>query len=357
MAGKQVTDLMPVLKLSASFSQDFAQALLLEQVRFIKQKLQDPTDQKYLQDFIQKVYHHAEQITLKDVIQRQSLHEVVQKYAFELNLGADILEFIGFSAQKIHQTATTSAAQFDNFLTDEQFELWLYKFLELQQLRQYLQENLQENSQIKQVSLQLANQILENNTPWLDYFRKLNVRNQSIRGKVLNYLQDQQHSIELKLEQQLATAIRHQIGNIILLPNEELAEIALQLWSEIKTKTLQETFSQFESIDFEEFFILAYETWKHLRQTPNMQKIILNIVDAFYEYFSEYSLQELLHAVSLNQADLFNEAQRFAPFCLAALDENEILDDIISALIAPFYLDENTQKFIENYINQHLNQT
>lgn len=347
---------MPSLKLSPSFSQDFAQALLLEQVHFIKQKLQDPQDQSYIQDFIDKVYNHAEKIYLKDVIQRQSLHEVVQKYAFELNLGADILEFIGFSAQKIHQTATTSAAQFNAFLSDEHFELWLYKILELHQLRQYLQENLNENSQIKHVSLQLANQILENNTPWLDYFRKLNIRNQSIRGKVLNYLQDQQHVIELKLEQQLATAIRHQIGHIILLPNEELAEIALQLWSEIKTKTLQETFSQFEAIDFEDFFILTYETWKHLRQTPYMQKITLNIVDAFYEYFSEYSLQELLHAVGLNQADLLKEAQRFAPFCLAALDENGILDDIIGVLIAPFYLDENTQKFIQSYIEQRLNQ-
>ena len=345
---------MPSLKLSPSFSQDFAQALLLEQVHFIKRKLRDPQDQSYLQNFIEKVYNHADKIYLKDVIQRQSLHEVVQKYAFELNLGADILEFIGFSAQKIHQTATLSVAQFNDFLSDEHFELWLYKILELQQLRQYLQENLNENSQIKLISLQLANQILESNTPWLDYFRKLNVRNQSIGGKVLNYLQDQQHSIELKLEQQLATAIRHQIGNIILLPNDELAEIALQLWSEIKTKTLQETFSQFEAIDLEEFFILAYETWKYLRQIPYMQKIILHIVDAFYEYFSEYSLQALLHAVSLSQADLFKEAQRFAPFCLAALDKNGVLDDIISAFIAPFYLDENTQKFIENYINQHL---
>lgn len=344
---------MDTLKLPKSFSQDFAQVLLLEQVAFIKNKLLDNQDQIYIHDFIKKVYAHAEHISLKEVIQRQSLHEVVQKYAFELTLGSDILEFIGFSAQKVHQTATSSSAQFKDFLSDEQFELWLYKILELQQLRHYIQENLQENSQIKHVSLQLANQILEHNTPWLDYFRKLNVRNKSIGAKVINYLQDQQHLIELKLEQQLATAIRNQIGNIILLPNEELAEIVLQLWTEIKQKTLQETFSQFEAIDFEEFFILAYETWKDLRQTPYMQKIILNIVDAFYEYFNDYSLQELLHAVSLDQADLLKEAQRFAPFCLAALNENRLLDDIISTLIAPFYLDENTQKFIENYINQH----
>ncbi|WP_173910094.1 hypothetical protein [Acinetobacter sp. Marseille-Q1618] len=345
---------MDTLKLPKSFSQDFAQALLLEQVAFIKHKLLDHQDQSYIQDFIQKVYAHAEHIHLKEVIQLHSLHEVVQKYAFELTLGADILEFIGFSAQKVHQTATTSSAQFNDFLSDEQFELWLYKILELQQLRHYIQENLQENSQIKHVSLQLANQILENNTPWLDYFRKLNVRSKSIGAKVVNYLQDQQHLIELKLEQQLATAIRNQIGNIILLPNEELAEIALQLWSEIKQKTLKETFSQFQSIDFEEFFILAYETWKHLRQTPYIQTIILEVVSAFYEYFSDYTLQELLHSVSLTQQDLFKEAERFAPYCLKALDQQNRLDDLIAALIAPFYLDDNTQQFIENYIQKQL---
>ncbi len=334
----------------SSFAQEFAQALLLEQVRFTKAQLLNSKNNNYLQQFIHQVYHQADKILLKDIIQLEQLQAVVQKYAFELNLGADILEFIGVIAQKIHHFAVHSQTQFNDLLSDESFELWLNKILELEQVRHYIQENLQDNPHVKHVSLQLANQILENNTPWLDHLRKVNVKAQGIGSKVIGFLQDQQHNIELKLEQQLAHALLKQIGHIILLPNEELAEISLHLWSDIKQRTLKETFSQLQSIDFEEFFILVYETWKELRQTKYMQQIILNVVEAFYSYFGEYTLQELLHSVGLNENDLYIEAMRFAPYSLNALEQHGLLDDIIQSLIAPFYLNEQTHQFIENYL-------
>lgn len=334
----------------SSFAQEFAQALLLEQVRFIKQQLLDQNNPQYIRNFISQSYQNADKILLKDVIQLEQLQSVVQKYAFELNLGADILEFIGVAAQKIHREAIHSHTIFNDLLSDEAFELWLFKILELEQLKDYIQENLQHNPQIQQVSLQLANQILESNTPWLNQLRQYTVKQNKLSSKVISFIQDQQQNIELKLEHQLAHAIRKQLSQIILLPNEDLADIATHIWSEIKQRTLKETFSQVQSIDFEEFFILVYESWKELRQTEFMQQVILNIVEAFYEYFSAYSLQELLHSVGLDENDLFAEADRFVPHCLGALDQHQLLDDIIKSLISPFYLDTQTQRFIENYL-------
>lgn len=333
-----------------SFAQEFAQALLLEQVRFTKQQLLTSENHHYIQQFVHQVYLHADNILLKDMIQLQQLQQVVQKYAFELNLGAEILEFIGVVAQKIHHYALHSSTQLNDLLSDESFELWLDKILELEQVRHYIQKNLQHNPQIQHLSLQLANQILENNTPWLDHLRKVNLKNHGLSSKLLSFIQDQQHHIELKLEQQLAQVFIKQLGHIILLPNEELADISLHLWSDIKQRTLKETFSQFQAIDFEEFFILVYETWKELRQTDYMQQLILSVVAGFYEYFGTYTLQELLHSVGLNEDDLVTEALRFMPYSLNVLNEHALLDDLIQSLIAPFYISTQTHQFIENYL-------
>ena len=49
----------------------------------------------------------------------------------------------------------------------------------------------------------------------------------------------------------------------------------------------KETFSQFQAIDFEEFFILVYETWRQLRQGEYLQQVILDVVAVFYDYFAE----------------------------------------------------------------------
>ena len=336
----------------SSLAQELAQALALEQVRYIKQQLFSNQNPTYIRNFISQSYQNADKIQLKNIIQLEQLNAVVEKYAFELNLGADILEFIGFVAQKIHHYAVNSDTIFNDLLSDDSFELWLLKVLELEQFRYYLQENLEHNPQIQQVSLQLANQIVESNTPWLDQLRQYNVKQNRFGSKILNFIQDQQQNIELKLEQQLATAIRKQISNIILLPNENLANIATYLWTDIKQRSLKETFSQFQSIDFEEFFILVYESWRQVRQTDYMQQVILNVVEAYYEYFGDYSLQELLLSVGINEKDLFIEAQRFAPYSLKALDQHGLLDDLIKSLIEPFYIDENTQRFIANYLNK-----
>ena len=333
-----------------NLAQELAQALLLEQVRFTKQQLLQPENKNYIRNFISQSYRHADQILLKDFIQLEQLNAVVEKYAFELNLGADILEFIGFVAQKVHKFSVNSNTILHDLLSDESFELWLFKILELEQLKDYIQDNLQHNPQIQHVSLQLANQILESNTPWLNQLRQYNSKQSNIGSKVLSFIQDQQQNIELKLEQQLATAIRKQVSQIILLPSEDLADIATYIWDEVKQHSLKEMLSQVESIDFEEFFILVYETWKELRQTDFMQALILNVVAAFYEYFGEYSLQALLHSVGLNENDLFIEADRFIPYCLGALDTHNLLDDIIQSLIAPFYHNQATQQFIENYL-------
>ena len=144
------------------------------------------------------------------------------------------------------------------------------------------------------------------------------------------------------------------MGNIILLPNEELADISLHLWDDIKQRTLKETFSQFQAIDFEEFFILVYETWRQLRQADYLQHVILDVVACFYDYFAEYNLQELLQSVGLDEKDLHQEALRFLPHTLQALEQQGLLDGIVKALISPFYLSETTQQFIQQYIENNI---
>ena len=336
------------------FAQQFAQALMLEQTRFIKKQLLSEQNNPYIEKFVHHIYSHSDQILLKQFIQLEALQDVVQKYAFELNLGSEILEFIGVIAQRIHQLAINSNTQMNELFSDESFELWMSKILELDQLRHYIQANLLHNPQIQHVSLQLANQILESNTPWLDHLRKLNTHNHGLGSKILCFIQDQQQNIELKLEQQLAQALLKQLGNIILLPNEELADISLHLWDDIKQRTLKEIFSQFQAIDFEEFFILVYETWRQLRQADYLQHVILDVVACFYDYFSEYNLQELLQSVGLDEKDLHQEALRFLPHTLQALEQQGLLDGIVKELISPFYLSETTQQFIQQYIENNV---
>lgn len=334
-------------------SKQFAQALMLEQIEFIRTQLLQAKNNTYIENIVHQIFINADKIQLQQAIHLDQLNGVVQKYAFELNLGPDILEFIGVIAQKIHLFASSSPTTYNELLSDDSFEIWMYKILELDQVREYINDNLQNNPHAQHISLQLANQILENHTPWLNQLRKYKTQDQRITSRIVNFIQDQQQHIELKLEQQLSQALLKQLSNIIMLPNDELAEIVLEIWSDIKTRTMQDTFSNIQAIDVEDFFILVYETWKSVRKTEYLQAVVLQVVAGFYEYFSEYNLQELLNAVGLTEQDLHQEAYRFAPYCFKALDDAGILVELIKAFIAPFYEAERTSTLIQNLLNQN----
>lgn len=348
---------MPNSATPAASAQQFAQALLLEQIAFLKSQLFHPSKQQpnpiYIHQFIDQVYRSAAKIELQDVIQLEQLQAVVQKYCFELNLGGEILEFIGSTARKVHAHILSNDTAFKQLLSDENFEIWLYKILELEQARHYLQQQLLNSPQIAQISLQLANHILEKHTPWLDQLRKLKLDQHRFAARALSFLQDQQQNIELKIEQQLAQAILNNFAEIVILPQDELADIGLHLWSSLKHKSFKESFAQFEAIDFEDFFVLLYETWKQLRQTELIQDLVLGSLNAFYQYFADSDLQSLLHAVGLGIDDLYEEADRFLPHMCRALDQLDLLDDILKSLLEPFYLSPRTQQLIQAHYSNN----
>ena len=344
----------PVSKV-CSLTQELAQALQLEQVSFIKQQLLTTPDSPYLKNFINQIYQQAEKIQLQQFIQLEQLHQVVQKYAFDLNLGPELLEFIGVAAQKIHLLLVQSPLHFQDLCSDQDFENWLYKIFELEQVRDYLTDTLLNNQKAQLISLQLANTIIESHTPWLDQLRKRNIKSQSLATKVLNFVQDQQQHIELKLEQQLAQALLKQLGQIITLPSDELSEMGLQLWSDVKLKPIAETFAQIAALDLEDFFILVYESWKSLRDIPFMQHMIQAVVTAFYDYFAEYSLQDLLQAVGITEQDLHQETERFVPHALTALDQHGLLNDILNCLVEPFYQQTQTLALMQSIIDRRSN--
>ena len=342
-------------------SAQLAQALLLEQVGYYRKKLlnieqEKNHQQQILQQTIDQLYQNAKQLQLKDVIQVELLHEVVKKYSFELNLGAEILEFIGVASRELYQQLKNNQTPLKAFFTHASFALWLQKILELDHLRDDFRDYLLQTPHIQQLSLQLANHLLTENTPWLDYLRKLQLSQHSRIARGLSFLQDQQQNIELKLEQRLAKVLLNQLGELITLPNDELADFCELIWSSVQEKTIKQCCMHIEAIDFEEFFILAYESWKQLRQTALMQTLILRIVDVFYQHFAEDDLQSLILAVGLNKTDLYTEAERFLPPILKVLDQIGLLEQMLKNLLEPFYNSAQTQRLIDAHIQQMLDQ-
>lgn len=351
---------------SAQLAEQLAQALLLEQVHYYKKQLltfdQDThsdlsttpsnIEPSFILQSIDLIYANAQHIQLKQAIEPEQLYQVVQKYAFELNLGGELLEFIGVAARRVYLQLSTSNVSLQQLISTESFEFWLSKCVELDTLRHKLSESIEHSPKLSNLCLHLINRILEQQTPWLDRLRQSNRPPHSIRTQLLSFLLEQQQQIELKVEQRLAQFILGHIAQYMRLSPQELTEIGMLIWDNIKDIQIKDFSSAIKADDVEDFFILNYEYWRELRQHQGLQDLILSIVHSFYAYFAEYSLQDLLHAVGLNQQDLHSETLRFAPHFIRSLEQHGLLEPVLNHLLSPFF----TRAASLDLIQQHLDQ-
>lgn len=335
-------------------SEQLAQALLLEQVAFYKHQLTTQLSAEFFQQFIQLFLQNAPNILLKEVIELEQIQAVVRRYAFEMQLGAGLLELIGEIAKRVHIFAIHSPAKLIDVFSDQQFDIWLAKLLELENIRHYLNRFFKESPSTQQFCQYIATTTLHNRLP--KFFQHVDEDAAGLLNKfewshkLKNFSQRQQQRLEQKLEDHIAQFIQEQLAELTLVSNDDLEALVRNVWEDHKNKALSEYTTQVSSLDVEEFFVMLYEYWKELRQSSFIQDLILYGVKVFYDFYQDESLEEVFAAIGLEESDLQNEAVRFYPKVVKALDEHEMLEPIIQLILKPFYQSTQTLATIEKYL-------
>ena len=126
--------------------------------------------------------------------------------------------------------------------------------------------------------------------------------------------------------------------------------MARNIWEDNKAKPLSEYTKQVTPLDVEEFFVMIYEYWKELRQSSYIQDLILYGVKVFYDFYEDESLEGVFAAIGIKESDLQNEAVRFYPKVVVALDEHSVLEPIIHMVLKPFYDNPQTLQVIEKHL-------
>ena len=337
----------------ATAAEQLAQALLLEQVQYFKNNLSIQQSPDYIQQFIQLIFASTRQFSLQDFVELEQLQAVVKRYVFEMQLGAGLLEFIGELSQRIYMTALKSPACVQDLISDHQFEIWLSKFLELKNVREYQHRILQHSPAVEQLCHHLAVNVLQHKLPHLFKQQPDLDDDAPVTGwqaKLKRFSQKQQQNVSQKVEDQLAKFIHQQMSELTLLSNDDLESFIRQFWDDAKHKTMYECMAHFNPLDIEEFFVLIYEYWKELRQSDFIQTLILYGVEIFYRSNQDQSMEAMLQSIGLNENDLVTEYLRFYPKIINTLDQNGLLEPIIHTLLKPFYMRPNTLAIIQQHL-------
>lgn len=340
----------------ASQARLLAEQLLEAQVAFVKARLNSAELSDQASSLINFCLEQGKDITLEEVVSAESIREVVQVYAFDLNLGAGMIELIGAMAQRLYSEANHLAPTLQTLISSQQLEQWIDKILELDQVRHHLVQAVLQSPAAHEVIGQIISSLLKKQLPnWREQISlQLGegwLAKTPLLPRLMKLLLQQEEKLLAIAEQHLSQFIQNQGTQLLGLDAAELKDIAWQVWLNIKDLPLNELSSGIEALDIEEFFVLIYELWRELRQTEYLQRLIFTGIDVFFEVYGDYPVSELLEEIGISKQHLINDANRFLPKAIAALNQHHVLDQLIRLQLNDFYLSADTLSLIQQNLS------
>lgn len=339
-------------------AQQLADQLLEAQVAFIKERLTGADATQYFAQLIDFSLNHASSIRLQDAVTAEQVKEVVRVYAFDLNLGGGIMELIGATAQKVYTEATAQAPSLAEIFGTDHIEQWVDKILELEQLRQHIIEVIQYHPAARQIAAHMVSRVIKAHMPsWEEQLHHPSswpkwLKNIPLAKTIGQTIARQEDQVLQAVEQTIGYLLMQQGSQLLQLDNQVLKDIAMDVWQNIQDVPLNQLASGLTALDIEEFFVLIYELWRHLRQTEYIQHLVLLGVDVFFELYGQYPIAELLDDIGISHQHLINDANRFLPPFIHMLNDKGILDQLIRMQVAEFYHHNNTLAIIQQHLNQ-----
>jgi hypothetical protein len=346
-------------------AQQLATALLTAQVEEARQRLLASNYAELAAAELDFVLAEAEEITLGEVVSRQSVKDVVKVFAFELDLGAGVMALSGEMAQQLHLNAQNYAPTVKELISNNSAAQWLDKVLELRDFREMALDKIGQSSTLHSfvadhALILIEQQIAQRSPEWLSGFTAtLNAQpddasrltgriKQGVRRRLSNTVLKQEELLDRTLRQAVAKTIEKICIDLSQLDDSVWRDALWQLWQVIRDEPISDFAQGLDPLDIEDFLVLGYDEWRKLRQTEYVQRLIYTGIDVFFNAYEETTLIELLADVGVTRSHMLKELTRFAPQVLQVLDERGYLRAVLTRQLSPFYERESTLALLHN---------
>lgn len=328
-----------------------AGALLEAHVAFLVEELTDERFAALLEEEIGQVLQNATRLTINEVVTPEQIRTTALKYAVEFEPAGAIPELVGDIARQIYDHPGHEESTLNDLLSDEQFQEFLDKALEMKELRDRAIHEAVTNpvyeALISDITYQsILGYMTENpvtrNVPGAQSVMKLgkNVADKA-GGAAL------EKNLKAYIGKNLKPLLRESENFLQNQMDEQrLRDSAHEIWDNIKSHKIAAFRDYLSQGDVEEFFVIGYEYWKSLRQTEYYASWIDTGVNFFFEKYGDTTLSEMLDEVGLTREMIVDDAVRFAPGILQVLRDKGLLEETLRRHLARFYHSEQVRSIL-----------
>lgn len=328
-----------------------AQQLLDAHVEHVLARLEPASLQPRFEAGIERFLALAGPMTLVEAVSADQVKETAHRYAIEMQFGAAIPEQVGAVARRLYRHKALDRTRLTDLLPDSFFEEFLDKALELDRIQRALVTESVSNPIYSNV---ISDLLYAGVREFVAGIRFPGSRSAARVGKAISRRARPElgEELEEKLRQFIETGTRARLRASEKKFQEAVAsdrfrDLLLDLWDDNKQRAVADLRKYMGSRDVEEFFVIGYECYQHLRRTPFFRDMLDAGIDTFFHHYGDTPLQVLLDDIGVTREMMLAEALHYAPPILARLRETGVLEALVRSELEEFYASGRVAEILE----------
>ncbi len=322
-----------------------AQLLLDAHVAFVLERLEGDAFPQWLRAELDAILADAGKLKLREVVTPAAVKATARHYAGEMSLGGAMPALVGEIARRLHAHPIHERTTLSDLLPDAVFAELLDKALDLGVLRDALIRESVTNPIYSQLITELLYTGIRDylaNNPMTD--RLPGARSALKLGKAV--MARARPELGAAVEENLKAWVSRNARSSLAASEAFLREsfdddgvrkMVLELWENTRHLPVSSARDYLSAQDIEEFFVIGYEYFQHLRGTAYFGALIDTGIDAFFDVHGKDRLDQLLDSIGIDREMMLADALRFAPPVIKALRKKKLLDGAIRRQLEPFY--------------------
>lgn len=322
------------------------EALLDAHVAFVISDISGKRLQSYMEARLDRMLGFAERLRLNDVVTPDMIKTTARRYACEVELSVAVPELAAAVGRAAHAHPVHDVTRLGDLLPDRHLQAIIDKGLELREVRDAIVREVTENPLyadlvadvcLQTVKAHLSKQVHRSDFPGARQFLKFS---SGLLGASTSQLSIMIEDAARDFVSGTMRGLLHESESVLLdgLESGILRNAVLDVWQQLRERTTGSFRDMITALDIEEFFVILYEYWHGLRKTEFYGAFIDAGIEVFFEKYGESTLLGLLQEVGISRDMMMADAMRFAPHVIGVLKRKKMLETLVRAEVAPFYL-------------------
>ncbi|MDB4986126.1 MAG: hypothetical protein JWN04_1304 [Myxococcaceae bacterium] len=291
-----------------------------------------------------RVFEWLATVTLDDLLTREQVLGVIDRYVIELRISGGIAELVGQIAQLVFTSDASAEARLDQLLSHESYRGFADK---VQSLDSAFRELIQLLTHARSFRPLLARSVVLAARTML--FAGSEPDGRARAGGLAQLGRELKAELGRRFEEQLHVYLERHADSLADASEARLRELvdpgtvrslADDLWEAIAGMRLSELFSFLTPADVEDFVVLAYENWLQYRQTPYFRALCEQVVGVFFAKYGAESAQSFLDDMGVTEAMVAHELRALIAPMFAHAERTGFVERQIRLRLEPFYRSE-----------------